>query len=142
MENVVPGSTGPFTRHPHGMHFPSTLSPLGGAPTPCVNISVGAVSITAHSLSWHAFPGTPYTEPSKMATHAHESPVSLLNDRIHVLDKNAAGSSPAKQVFRNVGAILALVRVSAFALRPSANSRVSLTQPGQEDCQQRFCPTF
>jgi len=39
-----------------------------------------------------------------------------LDDKIDILDKNAAEDSPAKQVFKTVSAILALVRVSAVAL--------------------------
>ena len=63
-------------------------------------------------------PGTPYTKPVKMATRTHKAKVSLLDDRIDVLNKDAAEASPAKQVFRTVSTTLALVRVSVpFCVR-------------------------
>ena len=74
-----------------------------------------------------ASPGTSHTKPARMSTRARKARVSLLDDRIDILDKNAAGSSPPKEVFRTVAAILALVRVSSPALTPSANSRISFT---------------
>jgi len=39
-----------------------------------------------------------------------------LDDKIDILNKNAAEDSPAKQVFTTVSAILVLVRVSVVAL--------------------------
>ena len=44
--------------------------------------------------------------------------VPLLEHRIEILNKNAVEASAAKQVFRTVGVIQALVRVSPFILRP------------------------
>ena len=59
-----------------------------------------------------------------MSTHTRKARVSLLDDRIDILDKNAAGSSPAKKVFGTVATILVLVRVGSPALGPSADSHV------------------
>lgn len=70
-----------------------------------------------------------------MATRIREDQASLLNNRIDILEKNAVEGSPLKQVLRTVGAILALVRVSALTLRPITASRIALTTlPGQDDC--------
>lgn len=49
-----------------------------------------------------------------MATHAHKAKVASLNNRINILNKNAVEASPTNRVFRTVGNILALVRVSAL----------------------------
>ena len=46
----------------------------------------------------------------------------LLDDRIGTLNRNAVETSPAKPIFRTVGAILALIRVSALILRLPVNS--------------------
>ena len=47
-----------------------------------------------------------------MTTRTRKAKASLLNDRIDILNKDAAETSAAKQVFRTVSATLALVRVS------------------------------
>ena len=49
-----------------------------------------------------------------MAAHVSKVQVSLLDDRISILDTSMADNSPLKQVFRTVSAIIGLVRVSAF----------------------------
>jgi len=75
-------------------------------------------------------------------TRVREVEASLLDGRIDTLNRNAVEAYPAKQIFRTVSAILALVRVSALLLRPSANFQISLmVRPGQNDCKQRFRPT-
>jgi hypothetical protein len=55
-----------------------------------------------------------------MAARTRKVKVSL-DDRIDILNRNAVEASPAKQVFRTVGAILALVRVGALVLHSSGN---------------------
>ena len=60
-----------------------------------------------------------------MAAPTAEAQASLLDDRIGILDKNAAEASPVSQVFRTVGAILALVRVRALLLRPPVDLPIS-----------------
>ncbi|KAF9790923.1 kinase-like domain-containing protein [Thelephora terrestris] len=45
-----------------------------------------------------------------MTTRTRKSQMSVLDDRIDILDKNAAEPSPIKKVFSTVSAILALVR--------------------------------
>ena len=57
--------------------------------------------------------------PTKMATSIQEAQRSLLDNRIHILDTATTEASPAKLVFRRVGTILALIRVSVFVLRSS-----------------------
>jgi len=44
--------------------------------------------------------------------------VSVLDDRIDILNRNAADASPVQQVYRTVSDILALVRVIAQVLLP------------------------
>ena len=51
--------------------------------------------------------------------------MSLLNDRIEILDRNATEPLPTGQVFRTVRAILAFVRVCALLLRSLVDSSVS-----------------
>jgi len=60
-----------------------------------------------------------YTELAKMASRTREDArASLPDDRIDILNREAVKDSSAKQVFRTVGATLALVRVSSpFCLR-------------------------
>ena len=66
---------------------------------------------------------TPHTRPEKMATRTRKAKVSLLDDRINILNNDAVEASPAKQVFRNVSTTLALVRVSVpFCVRPWAST--------------------
>ena len=62
-----------------------------------------------------------------MSLRARKARVLLLDDRIDILDGNAAGSSPANELFRTVADILALVRVSSAVLGPSANFHISFT---------------
>ena len=50
-----------------------------------------------------------------MAAHVSKVQVSLLDERISILDTSMVDNSPLKQVFRTVSAIIALVRVSAFS---------------------------
>jgi len=78
-------------------------------------------------LNRHHPIGTPDSKPTKMATR--EAKVSLLDDRIDVLNRNAVEGSPAKQVFRTVSNTLALVRVSTRILRPPVNSH---REPNQD----------
>ena len=69
-----------------------------------------------------------------MAAPAAEAQVSLLDDRIGILDRNAAEASPAGQVLRTVGAVLALVRVRALFLRSPLDSPISpMAWPGRND---------
>ena len=60
-----------------------------------------------------------------MATPTGEALVSLLDDRIEILDRNATEPPLAGQVFRTVRAILTFVRVGALPLRSSADSPIS-----------------
>ena len=50
-------------------------------------------------------------QPVIMRTRRQKAIMSL-NDKIDILDENAVADSPAKQVFKTVSVILALVRVS------------------------------
>ena len=61
-----------------------------------------------------------------MSTPTRDVQVSLLDDRINILDRYTTEASPLKKVFITVGTILALVRVSAPTLRPPINSLVLL----------------
>jgi len=63
-----------------------------------------------------------------MATRTRKAEVSLLDDRIDVLNRNAVEVSSAKQVFRTVSATLALVRVSAPILHPPVDLHRELNQ--------------
>ena len=56
-----------------------------------------------------------------MTTHTRNTKASLLDDKVTTLNRNAVDASPAKEVFKTVSAILALVRVSARVLRLSVN---------------------
>ena len=60
-----------------------------------------------------------------MATPTGEALVSLLDDRIEILDRNATEPPLAGQVFRTVRAILAFVRVRALLLRSLVDSPIS-----------------
>lgn len=51
-------------------------------------------------------------QPVTMGARRRKATMSL-NDKIDILDRNAVGDFPAKQVFKIVSVILALVRVSA-----------------------------
>ena len=65
----------------------------------------------------------PYAKSEKMATRTRKAKVSLLDDRINILDQDAVKAISAKQVFGTVSATLALIRVSAPILRPPVVSR-------------------
>ena len=78
---------------------------LGSALAPYTIHTAGAASWTPPSAS------ALRTKPPRMATHAHEAQISLLNDRIVILDRNLVDAFPANEVFRAVSDILALVRV-------------------------------
>ena len=67
-----------------------------------------------------------------MSTLKRDLQVSLLDDRINILDRYTTEASPLKKVFTTVGAILALVRVSAPTLRPPIKSHASLI-PDQDE---------
>lgn len=64
---------------------------------------------------------TPYAEPATMAVRASNVQVSL-DDRIEILNRNAAEASQAKKVFRTVSTILGLVRVRSVVLRSLVDS--------------------
>lgn len=65
---------------------------------------------------------TPHIKPVRMATRRPKTWVSLL-DKIDILDRKTTEAPPiTQQVFKAVGSILTLVRVSALALCPSVNS--------------------
>jgi len=53
------------------------------------------------------------TKPVKMTTRTRKAKMSLLDDRIDILNGDAAKASTVKQVFRTVSTAIALVRVSA-----------------------------
>lgn len=53
-----------------------------------------------------------------MATRPRKRGVSLLDDRIELLSRSTTETTSTMQVFGAVSAILALVRVSVFVLRP------------------------
>ena len=81
--------------------------------------------------AWTQLPpptSTPYARPAKMATRTRKAKVSLLDDRIKILNRDALEASSAKQVFRAVSTTLALVRVSAAILRPPLVSHWQLNQ--------------
>ena len=56
-----------------------------------------------------------------MATRTREGKLSIFTDKIDILNRNAVETSPAKEVYRTVIAILALVRVSPLVVRQSVN---------------------
>ena len=64
---------------------------------------------------------SPHIRPLGMATLVGTDQASLLDDRINILDRNAADATPIQQVFSAVSGILVLVRVSTLALHPSWN---------------------
>ena len=53
-------------------------------------------------------------QAGEMATRTRKAKVSLLDDRIEVLNREAIEASSAKQVFRTVSATIALVRVGVI----------------------------
>jgi len=53
-----------------------------------------------------------------MTKRTRKAKALLLDDRIDVLNRNAAEDSPAKQIFKTVRTTLALVRVSTPTLLP------------------------
>lgn len=57
-----------------------------------------------------------------MATHKRKAKMSLLDDRIEILNRDATEASSAKQVFKTVSSTLALVRVSATILHSYVDS--------------------
>ena len=59
-----------------------------------------------------------------MATRTRKTKASLLDDRIGVLKRNAAGAYPAQQIYRTVSGILTLVRVSTLVLRSAVYSLI------------------
>ena len=137
---VVVVQRSPVTGH-HRTDF-RCMSASGTPPSGIINRTSTALhlalALRAHPACWpHAAfelsclyhfnpalttPTTPYIEPVTMATRTHNVEASLLDDRIDALDRNAVEASPAKEVFRAVSAILALVRVSPLALRPPVDS--------------------
>jgi hypothetical protein len=58
-----------------------------------------------------------------MATRTRKGKPSILTDRINILNRNAVEPSPAKEVYRTVIIILALVKVNPLVLCPSVDSR-------------------
>jgi len=79
--------------------------------------------VTPPTPSYPHSTSTPYPKPITSGAHARKTRVSLLDDKIDILDRGAVEASPVKQVFRTVSAIIALVRVSTLVLHPSVNSR-------------------
>ena len=60
-----------------------------------------------------------------MAARTRKGQAALLDDKINILDRKAAASSPGtQQVFKTVSGILTLVQVGALVPRPSANSQI------------------
>ena len=57
-----------------------------------------------------------------MATPTRKAKASLLDARINILSIDTADASPAKQVFRTVNTILALIRVRVLVPSPPVNS--------------------
>ena len=66
--------------------------------------------------------------PAVVATHNVQA--LLPDNRIDIPSGDVVDASPAKQVLRTVGVILALVLVSVLVLHPTLSS--SMTQPGQD----------
>lgn len=104
------------------------LCGLSGGPLTCTNHVLAACNPPVDTRllvlipNHHRPTGTSYTKPAKMATRTRKAKVSLLDDRIDILNRNAVEASSAKQVFRTVSATLALVRVGAPILHPPAYS--------------------
>ena len=71
-----------------------------------------------------------------MAARTRRAKVSRINDKIDILNRNAAETFPANQVFRTVSVILSLVRVSARSV-PICELPL-MPQPGQNASQRRF----
>ena len=80
-------------------------------------------TVRISELDLHYPASAPHTKPVVMATHARKGGTSLLDVRIDLLNKNASEPSPARQIFRTVSAILALVRVSTLVQRSSVSSQ-------------------
>ena len=66
-------------------------------------------------------PHHPTSQSAIMPAHARKARVSLFNDRIDILKRNAVETSPTYQVFRTVDTILALVRVCVLIPCPPVN---------------------
>lgn len=81
------------------------------------------LGITPSAPPYHHPASTSYTKPTRTGTHTRNAKVSLLDDRIDILNGGAVEASPAKRVFQTVSTILALVRVSDLVLDLPVNSR-------------------
>ena len=64
-----------------------------------------------------------------MATRTRKVEVSFFNDKIDTLNRMAVDASPAQQVYRKVGGILALLQVGSLVLRLSVDSH---SRPNQD----------
>ena len=64
-------------------------------------------------------------------THARK----ILDDRINILDKNAADASPTWQIFITVSAILALIRVRVLVPVPPADPHQRANQDEMIDSE-------
>ena len=68
-----------------------------------------------------------------MATRTRKAKALLFDDRLNILNKNVVETSPTKEVFRVVSAILALVRVGALDVFLWAVVEILTAQLGQND---------
>ena len=66
-----------------------------------------------------------------MATRTRKAQALLFHDRLNILNKNVVETSPTKEVFRVVSAILALVRVGALDVFLWAVVEILTAQLGQ-----------
>lgn len=64
----------------------------------------------------------------KMATRTRGVNTSVLDDRMDILNRTAVEDSPAHEIFKTVGAILVLIKVSPCAFLPPCRSSSSLSQ--------------
>ena len=79
-----------------------------------------------------------------MATRTRKVEESFFNDKIDILNKMTVDASPAQQVYRKVGGILALLRVGSLVLCLSVDSHSRPNQDkmiGNNDSEQlsKYC---
>ena len=64
----------------------------------------------------------------KMATRTRGVNTSILEDRMDILNRTAVEDSPAHEIFKTVGAILVLIKVSPCAFLSPCSFSLSLYQ--------------
>lgn len=97
-----------------------TLAPCAYPVQPYINLSSNYLHpLSPTSTILLVLTSVSHTKPVVMATRTRRGKTSILNDRIDILNRNVAETSPAKEIYRIVIIILTLVRVSPLFLHPS-----------------------